>query len=109
MYRNANELVNGYRKSLWRAFGSPLGSLIAITFLTISSILPLIYGLAGSLLGWVGYLALVASRLITALRTKSRWESAFLHPLSIALLIALICWSWLGKIRGDLEWRDRKV
>jgi len=109
MYQNAKELVNGYRKSLWRAFRSPFGSLIAIALLTISSILPLIYGLTGSFLGWIGYLALVASRLITALRTKSRWESAFLHPLSIALLIALIFWSWIGKIRGELKWRDRKV
>jgi len=109
MYQSATELINGYRKSLWRAFGSPFGSIVAISLLTLSSIMPIIYAMSGSLIGWVGFLAIVTSRFITAFRTKSRWESALLHPLSVALLIALICWSWIGKIRGDLKWRDRKV
>ncbi|CAB4599383.1 MAG: glycosyltransferase [Actinobacteria bacterium] len=109
MYKSSAQLINGYRKSLWRAFGSPIGSIFAITLLTLSSIVPFIYALNGSILGWVGYMAITTSRLVTALKVKSRWETAFLHPLSIAALIALICWSWIGKMRGELKWRGRNV
>lgn len=109
MYQSATELISGYRKSLWRAFGSPIGSLVAISLLSLSSIVPFVYAISGSLVGWIGFIAIVISRFIAAFRTKSRWETALLHPLSIVILIALICWSWVGKSRGDLKWRDRKV
>ena len=109
MYETGSDLILGYRKSLWRAFGSPLGSLFAILILNCSAIAPWWFALHGSLIGWIGVLAGVLSRFIVAWRTASRWESSFVHPFSIFLLILLILWSWIGKLTGTLTWRDRRI
>lgn len=109
MYETGSDLILGYRKSLWRAFGSPLGSLCAILILSCSAIAPWWFALHGSLIGWIGVFAGVLSRFIVAWRTASRWESSLVHPLSIFLLILLILWSWIGKLTGTLTWRDRRI
>ena len=109
MYENGRDLISGYRKSLWRAFGSPIGSLVAIFVLSCASIAPWWFALHGSMLGWIGALSGVFSRFIVALKTRSRWESALVHPISILLLLVLILWSWIGKVRGTLTWRDRTI
>ena len=109
MYETGSDLILGYRKSLWRAFGSPLGSFFAILILSCSAIAPWWFALHGSLIGWIGVLAGVLSRFIVAWRTASRWESSFVHPVSIFLLILLILWSWIGKLTGTLTWRDRTI
>jgi glycosyltransferase involved in cell wall biosynthesis len=109
MYENGRDLIEGYRKSLWRAFGSPIGSLVAIFILSSAALAPWLFALHGSILGWIGAISGVFSRFIVALKTRSRWESAFLHPISILLLIVLILWSWIGKARGTLTWRDRTI
>lgn len=109
MYDNARDLINGYRKSLWRAFGSIWGSALAIGFLAISALAPWWFAFHGELIGWIGAGAGVLSRAIVAIRTRSRWHLALLHPLAIASLIALILWSWWGKVRGTLTWRERAI
>ena len=90
MYTNSKELIAGYTKSQWRAFRNPLGAAIASALLILTSILPVAFGLAGSLLGWINYFALVATRLLVAIRTRSTVSNALLHPISAALWIYLI-------------------
>lgn len=109
MYTNSKELIAGYTKSQWRAFRNPLGAAIASALLILTSILPLAIGIAGSLLGWINYFALVATRLLVAIRTRSTVSSALLHPISAALWIYLIALSWLRKSRGKLSWRGRSL
>jgi threonine/homoserine/homoserine lactone efflux protein len=63
--------------------------------------------LNGYLIGWLIYLYMVFSREISAIRSRSNPLFAFLHPLSSALLIYLIIYSWRN--RGTIQWKGRTV
>ena len=108
MYQNGAELFAGYTKSLWRAFGSPLGSILASLFLFATGVLPFLLAISGYTAGWIGYFLVVLSRYVSALRTRSL-STALLHPLAILALIALISQSWYQKSTGKLMWRGRSV
>lgn len=109
MYSDGKELIAGYSKSLWRAFGSPLGAIFALTLMFLTSWMPLIAGLLGSPWGWLSFFAISLSRLIAALRTRSFWQSFLLHPLSVAVLLFMVARSFQLKRKGALTWRDRSV
>jgi glycosyltransferase involved in cell wall biosynthesis len=107
MYTTSTELINGYTKSLWTAFGGIAGTVFAIALLTSTQVIPLIFGLTGSALGWAAYFTMALSHGIAALRTKNNFANIFLHPLSTFLLILLILESFRRKITGTLIWRER--
>jgi len=109
MYTDNNSLISGYTKSLWCAFGGLPGTILALTLLFWTGIVPITLALLGSPIGWFAYFAVWFSRIVAALRTRGSTSSAFLHPLSIVALLYLIALSWLRKSRGELTWRDRKV
>jgi len=109
MYKTAGALVNGYRKSLWNAFGSILGTFVSIIILLLSSVAPFIAALFGSKLGLISFGLIVLSRVISSIRTGSIPNTALLHPLAIVFLISLIIYSWFGKLTNTLTWRDRKL
>ena len=71
MYDNGRELRNGYRKSLWAAFGSPLGAVGVAAALAVVYVLPPVAATTGSRIGAVGYLAAVLGRIPSA-----RWCGA---------------------------------
>ena len=99
MYQTDRELVSGYTKSLWRAFGSPIGTLVAILF-SAAIVLPFLYFSFGALL-------LICSRLLVAMKVKSNPISAFLHPIAMLALIVLIIISNILHKLGRLSWRGR--
>ena len=107
MYSSFDEIRQGYGKSLWKAFGGSFGTVIAIAFLFATGILPVLMILNGYLIGWLIYLYMVFSREISAIRSRSNPLFAFLHPLSSALLIYLIIYSWRN--RGTIQWKGRTV
>jgi cellulose synthase/poly-beta-1,6-N-acetylglucosamine synthase-like glycosyltransferase len=107
MYSSFTELRSGYGKSLWKAFGGRLGSLIAIFFIFAVGILPFVLFLNGYLIGFILFLLSVLTRELSALRSRSNPIYAFLHPLSSALLIYLIIYSWSK--RGKIQWKGRTV
>jgi glycosyltransferase involved in cell wall biosynthesis len=109
MYTNGRELIEGYSKSQWRAFGNPWGASAVVTLLFSTSVLPILLGLAGEVLGWYGYFVLVMSRLLVAFKTNSVLSSASLHPISALFWIYLIIISWIRKWRGQLTWRERRI
>jgi GT2 family glycosyltransferase len=109
MYESSQELIDGYSKSLWRAFGSPVGAAVALLLMVTTSWLPLLAGILGAAWGWVAFFAISLSRLIAALRTASFWQSFLLHPLSVALLLYLVFRSFRLKRAGALTWRDRAI
>lgn len=109
MYTTSRELIAGYTKSQWRAFGNPVGALLAITILTLLSIVPFILGLAGNISGWLAYFTVALARLFVGIKTRSVISSSLLHPLSSALWIYLIILSWVRKSRGQLSWRGRRI
>ncbi len=110
MYDGWEQVRAGYRKSLWAAFGSPSGAVAVMTFLIVSYVAPAAAALGGSRIGLVGYLAGVASRVVTARRTGGHaWPDALLHPVSVLALATLTADSIVGHRRGALRWKGRPV
>ncbi len=107
MYSSWSELRNGYAKSLWKGFGGIFGSIIAIALLVLTGIIPILSAAMGSPLGWFAFEAVLVSRLISAKITRANLFDSLLHPISSALLIYLIIYSWL--MRGRIQWKGRTV
>jgi hypothetical protein len=109
MYQSASEVIAGYSKSLWKAFGSLSGAIATALLLLATSWLPLILGLLGSAWGWLAFFAVSLSRLLAALRTRSFWQGFLLHPISVAILIYIVAVSFSKKRSGELSWRGRVI
>ncbi len=114
MYTGRTELVDGYTKSLWAAFGSPAGSIGATGVLTFAYVLPPAAALVARspvtrTIGAAGYAAGVAGRVLVAGRTGGRAADAWSHPLSILALDGLTALSWWRHRRGQLAWKGRAV
>lgn len=107
MYSSWSELRNGYAKSLWKGFGGVFGSIIAIALLVLTGIIPIIAAATGSPFGWLAFEAILISRLLSAKITRANLFDSLLHPISSALLIFLIIYSWL--MRGRIQWKGRTV
>ena len=107
MYSSWSELRNGYAKSLWKGFGGVFGSIIAIALLVLTGIIPIMSAAMGSPFGWLAFEAVLVSRLISAKITRANLFDSLLHPISSALLIYLIIYSWL--MRGRIQWKGRTV
>lgn len=114
MYEGAGAVVDGYAKSLWSAFGSPVGALAVAAGLTALYVLPPVAAVtaptrATRALGCAGYLAAVAGRVAVARRTGQRVPDSLGHPMSILALDALVGVSWWRRHRGTLAWKGRAL
>lgn len=115
MYETPQELVDGYAKSLWSAFGGPVPSLAANGLLLITYLVPPVAALVGRrrdtrLIGALGYFAGVASRATVAGRVGGRvWPDSMAQPASIVAFAALNGISWYRHRRGLATWKDRPL
>jgi len=102
MYKSNSQLIDGYTKSLWKAFGGQFGTLLAIFLLYFTGISPYL---------GIGAPAtfIFLSRVLAAIKTRSNPVYAFLHPISILILLYLIVLSSIRKSRGTLQWRGRAI
>ncbi|MGA3487986.1 glycosyltransferase [Micromonosporaceae bacterium DT55] len=118
MYSSWPEVRDGYSKSLWATFGSPLaaGAVLAL-LLTLYTAPPLV-ALAAALVGQTqlalaaaaAYLLGVAGRVVAASATGGRaWPDALAHPLSVGILGWLTLRSYHLRARHRLLWRGRPV
>ena len=107
MYATWSLIKSGYGKSLNKAFGGVIGASFVVLFLFLTSILPFLLSLFGSFYGWLGYVLIVFSRMLSAIKTQGRIVDSFLHPISAALLIYLIIHSF--KVRSSITWKGRTV
>ena len=102
MYKSNSQLIDGYTKSLWKAFGGQAGTIVAILLLFFTGVSPY-FGIGAP----ASFIFL--SRVLAAVKTRSNPAYAFLHPISILLLLYLITLSSIRKSRGTLIWRGRTV
>jgi hypothetical protein len=115
MYDGAGAVVDGYAKSLWAAFGGPVGSVAVNGLLLVTYLVPAIAAVAARdrrtrRLGALGYAAGVASRALVARRTGERiLPDALVQPASIAAFCALNAVSWQRHLRGANRWKGRAV
>jgi cellulose synthase/poly-beta-1,6-N-acetylglucosamine synthase-like glycosyltransferase len=113
MYENFTQLSQGYRKSLWSAFGSPIAAFAVGTLFAIAYILPLPLALLQQ--GWVAALSALSLAIALMIRygvatiTRAPRTSSLFHPLAILLLVALLALSWLDRARGTLSWSGRSL
>jgi len=109
MYTSATELINGYTKSLWKAFGGPIGALATAAILFLIGPWPLIQLIQGDGYALFYFATIIASRVITARRVRTPLWEAILHPLGITFLLYLMALSWIRKSRGTLTWKGRTL
>jgi hypothetical protein len=92
---------------LSKAFGSIVGAIFVVAFLFITSIAPLVLGLLGNVYGWLGFAAIVGTRVLSAIKSRGNLLDSVLHPISVIALIYLIVYSYL--MRGSIQWKGRTV
>lgn len=115
MYESTDQVVDGYTKSLWSAFGSPAGSIAVNALLAVTYIAPVVAMVSGSrkstrTIGALGYLAGVASRAMVAKKFGNPVvPDALGHPVSIAAFIGLNALSWSRHVRGVNTWKGRTL
>ena len=107
MYASWTEIEAGYGKSLNQAFGSIFGAVFVVAFLFATSIAPLILGLLGNPYGWLGFAAIIGTRILSAIKSRGNVLASVLHPISVVALIYLIVYSYL--MRGSIQWKGRTV
>jgi glycosyltransferase involved in cell wall biosynthesis len=107
MYKNFREIKTGYGKSLWSAFATPLGAGVAIAFIFLTGIAPIILWFTGNPIGLFTYEIIVITRIFSAKRSGGRTLDSLLHPISSAILIYLIVYSW--RMRGKVQWKGRTL
>lgn len=86
MYSSWKEIQAGYGKSLHAAFGSVFGSALAITFLFLTGIAPLIAAITGSTIGWYAYAAVTLTRVMSSIKAGKNPLDALLHPFLLHFL-----------------------
>jgi len=115
MYETGPELVDGYTKSLWSAFGSRAGAAGAMAGLMLAYVVPPVAVVCGRqrstrVLGLAGYATAVGGRVLVARATGQRvLPDVLAHPASIVSLAALTAMSWARRRRGALAWKGRSV
>jgi len=107
MYGSWSEIKAGYGKSLNQAFGSIVGAIFVVAFLVATCIAPLLLGVLGSPYGWLGFAAIVGTRVLSAIKSRGRVLDSVLHPISVLALVYLIVYSYLR--RGSIQWKGRTV
>lgn len=114
MYESASDLIDGYTKSAWRAFGSPAGSIAVNSLLMALYVVPALAAVfgRGSTRAWgaLGYAAGVTGRLLVARHTGEReFPDALAHPASILAFVVINKLSWWRHLTGTAQWKGRSV
>jgi hypothetical protein len=118
MYHSWAELRDGYSKSLWASFGSPVAATGVLVLLLLCYTVPPLLAVGAAIAGaaplaWAAFCAYLlgaAGRLVSARATGGRvWPDVLAHPLSVALLGWLTLRSYHLHGRQRLFWRGRPV
>lgn len=115
MYESTQQVVDGYAKSLWSAFGGPAGSIAVGALLVTAYVVPPVSAVVARrrstrLIGLAGTAAGIASRAMVARRTGTRvWPDSAAQPASITAFVALSALSWSRHMRGANHWKGRRL
>jgi len=114
MYEDSSDLVEGYTKSAWNAFGGAIGSIAVNAVLVGLYLVPPIAMVTGSgrtrAWGSIGYAGAVVGRAVVAHDRGERvWPDALAHPASIVAFAAINALSWSRHLRGTTSWKGRVI
>ena len=107
MYTSFREIRAGYGKSMSTGFGGIFGSLALVFVMAVSGILPFIGSIAGSPIATASLLMVIASRIISAISSRSLLIDALLHPISALFFIYLLIYSNL--FHSKIMWKGRSI
>jgi glycosyltransferase involved in cell wall biosynthesis len=111
MYETNQDLIAGYAKSLWNAFGGPIGSLFVNTFFLFVYIFPLSGLFTGHVpLALLALMSGIVGRLVSAKTSSGRLlPDSLLHPISILAFSLLNLVSWWRHLMGTNTWKSRDL
>jgi hypothetical protein len=118
MYDSWRELADGYGKSLWASFGSPVGAAAVVGLLLLLYAAPPVVALVAAAVGaWVpalvalvAYLLGVLGRVVAARATGGRaWPDAAAQPVSVVVFAWLVGRSFVLRRQRRLTWRGRAL
>jgi hypothetical protein len=114
MYESPMDLIDGYSKSAWKAFGGFAGSLTINSGLMAIYVVPAFAAVLGrgSTRAWglAGYAAGVGGRILVARRTGERtFPDSLVHPASIMAFAAINAMSWWRHLTGTAQWKGRQL
>lgn len=107
MYASFAEIRAGYGKSMSTGFGGIIGSLALALVMAISAVVPFIYSIAGSSIATAALLLVLASRVVSAISSRSLLIDALLHPISALFFIYLLIYSNL--FHSKIMWKGRSI
>lgn len=115
MYRSFGELWSGFRKNFYPAFRTEIGFWIFLLFHAAVFLVPFAMVLRCAVThdpcsaSWVAAGAVLAMRLVQALRFRYPWWSSFLHPFAEIVLLAVGLSSWWSIRSGrGVAWKGRQ-
>jgi glycosyltransferase involved in cell wall biosynthesis len=113
MYRTSAELIAGYSKSLWNAFGSPLsGFIVALSFAMIF-LSPFVFLFVENLTTRVLAFGAIALSFLSRFLVHNKFEYALrdvvFYPVSFIAFFALMLRSIILRKRRKLHWKDRNL
>jgi len=111
MYETNQDLISGYAKSLWNAFGGPIGSLFVNAFFLFVYVFPLAGFITGQIsLALLGLMSGIAGRLVSAKTSSGKLlPDSLLHPMSILAFSLLNLVSWWRHLAGTNTWKSRDL
>jgi len=111
MYESNQALVSGYSKSLWNAFGGPIGSLFVNAFFLFVYVFPLVgFFVDAVALAALGLAFGAIGRIVAAQTSNgSKLPDSLLHPISILTFSALNLISWWRHLAGTNTWKSRDL
>lgn len=114
MYSGREELIAGYSKNVWAAFGGLLGSVAVNAVLLFTYVLPALALISGNaeamLAGLLGVAAGVANRAVVARVAGDRvWPDSLAMPVSIGVTSWITAVSWWRHSQGTNDWKGRSV
>ena len=111
MYETNQDLISGYAKSLWNAFGGPIGSLFVNTFFLFVYVFPLTGLFTGQVpLALLGLISGIVGRLVSAKTSSGKLlPDSLLHPISILAFSLLNLVSWWRHLMGTNTWKSRDL
>jgi glycosyltransferase involved in cell wall biosynthesis len=118
MYRNARQVWFGLAKNATEGIAAPVRILPISILLVMGQVLPFVFAgwfaLRGSLslAVWIYLLVGMAGawlpRVLAAVQFRQSWRGAVLHPLGIALLLAVQWFAlWRKLMGGAVSWKSR--
>ena len=109
MYHGAREIIEGFTKNVFTAFGGFFGMLTLFPLMILFHLVPFVLALRGDTLALIAVALISVSRLIVFVSFRLRIDNAlFGHPLMIVFWSWIFLRSmWVTGVRRQLRWRGR--